>query len=131
MALVWTMDPINELAQIIRLTPQNIQQIRQGAFVIFKDHGALYRKWTKRGKPRWSRHSSSAPTFEVFAIKGVILTGKTTEGHTWFQWERSKCCSCSHVVDWARYMFVYKNQGPDGESEYTQNKPYTFTPITV
>jgi len=126
------MDPVGDLAEVIRLTPQNIQQIRQGAFVIFKDNGALYRKWTKNGRQRWSRHASSVPTIEVSAIKGVVLTGKTPEGHTWFQWERSKCCSCSHGIDWLRYMFVFKNQGPEGESIHTQsNKPFVFSPITV
>lgn len=126
------MDPIGDLVDLIKITPQNIQQIRQGAFVIFKDNGRLYRKWSKNGYQRWSRHPSSVPTFEVLANKGVILTGKTTEGHTWFQWERSKCCSCSHAMDWIRYTFVFKNQGPEGESIHTQNnKPFVFVPITV
>ena len=69
------MDPVGDLAEVIRLTPQNIQQIRQGAFVIFKDNGSLYRKWSKNGRQRWSRHASSVPTIEVSAIKGDVLTG--------------------------------------------------------
>lgn len=126
------MDPVRELRNRIHLNDCQIEQICQGAFVILKDNGALYNLWSKNGNVRLCSHTSSRPTMEILATKGVVLIGATVEGHTWFQWERSKCCSCSHVMDWMRYMYDYKNQGPEGESEHIQtHNPLVFVPLAI
>ncbi len=35
-------------------------------------------------------------------------------------------------MDWMRYMYDYKNQGPEGESEHIQtHNPLIFVPLAI
>jgi len=115
------MDPV---ATLRAHTSKNFDDndIRQGAFVVLKDSGRLYRELASKGRERWSNHPSLDPTVEVVAVRGVVLIGRTQqEGHTWLQWERSMCCSFTHCIDWLIYKYTRKNQGPYGTSKHTQS----------
>lgn len=92
--------------------------------VIVPDGGSVYRSWQERGVPRvWSEHASEATVYDVPACVGNVLVGTTSVGDTWFQWERSRCCSLMHAVDWLKYLCTGRNQGPYGQSCRTDEDP--------
>lgn len=119
------MDPVDILSTTG--TPSQLHQIKNGAMVIIKDHGAMYRLWKDRGIFRtWSEHSSLERVYDVPGAVGNVLMGLTFEGHSWFQWERSKCCSCTHCIDWLKFIWTSQNQGPYGQSKHTEKNPIVF-----
>jgi len=123
-AHVGTMDPVEVLSERNVLPEWLVAEIRHGAQVIVPDDGALYGEWHELGKERiWCEHASNQPVFDVHAVTGSVLVGTTNEGHTWFQWERSACCTCSHCTDWLRFVCTRKNQGPRGSSARTDANP--------
>jgi hypothetical protein len=97
------MDPVNQISKLRPLSPKEIEQIQNGAYVILKDNGALYRKFQSKGVSRiWCEHASELPVYDIQGKIGNVLIGINT--HTWLQWEHSKCCSFSHACDWTRFI---------------------------
>ena len=107
-----------------------VTEIRNGACVIVKDGGRMYKVYIKKGVIRfWCEHASAMPVYDTDgqcpdqSLCGNILIGTTKTGHTWFQWERSKCCSLAHLFDWCLFFCTKKNQGPNGSSTRTEHMP--------
>lgn len=122
---MYAMNPVKDLSKG-RLLHEDIQtEIRNGAYVILEDDGALYNEKLARGRKRfWCEHASSSPVYDVPGSGGSnVLIGTTSQGHTWLQWERSSCCSWAHLGDWFWYAVTGKNQGPEGTSERTEKNP--------
>ena len=116
------MDPVRQISKLRTLSPKEIEHIQNGAYVILKDNGALYQKFRREGVTRvWCEHPSELPVYDISGLKGNVLIGINT--HTWLQWEHSKCCSLSHACDWTRFIWSGLNQGPYGQSMYTDKKP--------
>ena len=116
------MDPVHEISKIRPLLPDEIKQIKNGAYVILRDNGALFNAFRVQGVPRtWSEHTSDLPVYDVPGYVGNVLIGIRT--HTWLQWEHSACCSFTHACDWVRFICSGKNQGPFGQTNYTDTKP--------
>ena len=116
------MDPVRQISKLRTLSPKEIEHIQNGAYVILKDNGALYQKFRREGVTRvWCEHPSELPVYDISGTIGNVLIGINT--HTWLQWEHSKCCSLSHACDWTRFIWSGLNQGPYGQSMYTDKKP--------
>jgi hypothetical protein len=121
------MDPVEEISKLRPLDQGESREIKNGAYVIIKDNGALYSAFGAQGIARtWCEHTSEMPVYDVPGIIGNVLIGINT--HTWLQWERSGCCSLTHLHDWARFICSGKNQGPYGQSLYTDKNPITIQP---
>lgn len=118
------MEPITVLKKIYILSLQVEKEIRHGAYVILEDGGVMYSEWKPSGRPRlWCAHASGERVFDIAGSSGNILVGTTEHGHTWFQLERSACCTCSHCGDWIRFKYTGRNQGPEGSSCRTESNP--------
>ena len=120
------MDPLEEISKFIDLTDTQVEEIQNGAHVILKDDGHLYDKFWADGQPRcYCQHQSRRKVYDIPAKTGNVLVG-FLQG-TWLQWERSTPCSLGHVVDLFKYLLTHKNQGPFGESEFTDKNPMILT----
>ena len=116
------MDLVNALQDIAFLSKSTQEEIQKGAFVILLDHGQFYHG--HEGPTRcFSEHKSTMPVYDIAGTRGTILVGVTKDGHSWVQWERSGCLTVQHICDWCRYLCSRKNQGPFGESAYTESNP--------
>lgn len=124
------MNPIFELTKIKKLNNNIINEIKNGAYIVVPDNGALYYKFKDRGTQRlYCEHYSEICPYDIPGkiqeeIVSSILVGINT--NTWFQWEGSKPCSCKHLSDWFQYMYTGFNQGPYGQSKYTESNPYNL-----
>ena len=116
------MDLVKSLQDLAFISKSTQEEIKNGGFVILLDKGYFYHN--QNGVTRcFSEHASAMPVYDIVGTSGTILVGVTEHGHTWLQWERSKCMSPQHVRDWCRYLCSRKNQGPFGESAYTESNP--------
>jgi len=123
------MNPILYLNNLFRnLSDYELTEIKNGAYVIVEDNGHLYRKYAEEGVMRfWCEHASELAVYDIDGhdedenVFGNILMGTRPTGHTWFQWERSKCWSLEHLFDWFRFLCTKKNQGPYGVSGRTEH----------
>lgn len=124
------MNPVNEISNVRKLNDNERDQIKKGAYVIIKDGGAFYDAFKDKGiQRRWSEHASDKSVYDVEGIVGNVLIGVKTD--TWLQWERSKCCSISHIRDWIAFICSGKNQGPYGQSIYTDKNPLVIQNISL
>ena len=124
------MDPILYLNNHFRkLSNYESNEIKNGAYVVIEDRGILYNKHAKEGVKRyWCEHISANTVYDLDGIDdnnvyGNVLIGTGLNGHTWFQWEKSRCFSINHLIDWAKFVYTKKNQGPSGSSDRTEKKP--------
>ena len=116
------MDPVEQISKLRPLSPKEVEYIQNGAYVILKDNGALYHRFRSEGVSRiWCEHASQLSVYDIQGPVGNVLVGINT--HTWLQWEHSKCCSLSHACDWTRFICSGLNQGPYGQSTYTDKSP--------
>jgi len=116
------MDPVVEISKIRILQKEEIQEIRNGAYVIVKDNGYLYKSFLSQGVTRiWCEHISTVPVYDLTGVVGNVLFGMNDD--TWLQWERSTCWSLRHAYDWCRFICTQKNQGPYGETDRTEQYP--------
>lgn len=121
------MDIVDELSKYYSIDADTSNEIRNGAMVILGDGGHFYR--SGRGHSRcWSEHPSSAPVYDIPGTEGTILVGMAIQGSSWFQWERSPCCSIWHMIDWCQYQWTGRNIGPFGTSARTESNPIKLTP---
>lgn len=124
------MNPVKDLSKGRFLHFDIQHEIRNGAYIILEDDGALYKEKLSKGRKRfWCEHASSSPVYDVPGTTGNVLIGTTAKGNTWLQWERSSCCSWAHLGDWFYYLFTGKNQGPEGTSGRTEKNPLVFGKI--
>jgi hypothetical protein len=122
------MNPVDEISKIRTLQKEEIQEIRNGAYVIVKDGGHLYKTFFKQGVTRiWCEHPSKVPVYDLKGVVGNVLIGMN--GDTWLQWERTTCWSLQHVYDWCRFICIKKNQGPFGETDRTDKYPLIIEKI--
>lgn len=116
------MDLIVALQDLAFLSKSTQEEIKNGGFVILLDKGQFYH--SQNGVTRcFSEHVSAMPVYDIVGTRGTILVGVTEHGNTWLQWERSTCMTPQHICDWCRYWWFDKNQGPFGESTYTESNP--------
>ena len=122
------MDLVDELTSFTGGTSNEKEirnEIRNGAFVVLMDMGSFYH--THDGSTRcWTEHVSIVPVYDIVGKTGTVLVGITETGDSWVQWERSQCLSTHHCCDWIRYKWSGKNQGPFGETGYTEQNPITL-----
>ncbi len=107
-----------------------VGEVLRGAYVRIGDQGARYDDWKQMPSAK-SRHSSHSSDGDQYHIDGplshTILFGKVKNG-TWVQLERHPIDDlvniAGHLIDYAKYRFRSKNQGPYGESAHSEkNSP--------
>ena len=130
------MNPILYLNNHFRkLSNYESNEIKNGAYVVIEDRGSLYKGYVKEGVTRyWCEHTSATTVYDLDGIDenqsvyGNVLIGTGLNGHTWFQWEKSRCFSIDHFFDWLKFVYTKKNQGPSGSSDRTEKKPLFLRP---
>ncbi len=105
-----------------------------GSHVVIRgDRGGLH-KWLseRRGaRKRMSSHFSSSPQYGIPMGSDLrtLLTGTTSSGDTWFQFESadfslySPLTSSVHIINYLEYAMTGWNIGPMGASRYTESDP--------
>lgn len=114
---------------------RTMAEFLKGAHVIIEgDEGRFYSWLTKMrdSYQRASSHDSTAPTYGIpqGSIIRTILTGRTQDGSTWFQfeahhwdpWERP-LESFRHAINYIEYIIIGSQVGPLGVSRRTDANP--------
>jgi len=128
------------------------RKILEGSYVIIKDNGYFYKKWSNKHKKNLFNNISSheshdkkyrlgngyicsldgkeSDTFDFLlgTIKCFKIndTSRTKMKSTWFQLERHRLTNISnilgHIFDYVKYLINNKNIGPFGESTHIEKK---------
>jgi hypothetical protein len=125
------------------MTDDEVSDMLRGAHFKIHDQGAIY-DLIKSQEDSWDRISSHYPSNSlgshvghneyIFGTKVHMLTGKLTDGSSWFQIEGSPFGfssleqlydSASHSIDYGAYVSTFKTQnvGKLGSSENTEFNP--------
>jgi hypothetical protein len=110
------------------------EEILKGGFVKIQDDGKLYD--FLQSKAHAARYSSHVSTAKQYAIRGRVFKellfgkvetkeGSISESYTWFQLERSPFSwnpwrALCHSMDYVDYAITGRNQGPYGQSSFTE-----------
>ncbi|KAM3576140.1 hypothetical protein VYU27_002016 [Nannochloropsis oceanica] len=112
-----------------------MSEILRGAHIVVEeDRGAFYSWFThmQDSYRRTSSHRSIVPMYGIDegSVLRTILTGRTGDGHTWFQFEgagwepfKKPFESFLHAVNYVQYRVTGKQVGPLGVSAFTDRRP--------
>jgi hypothetical protein len=101
-----------------------------GAHIVLRDdvHGRMWNRWRRLASayPRWSSHHRTSRWRQYAVAFGPheFLFGRTVDGQTWFQMERSRASSWLwHGLDFLESKITDRNIGPTGTSLHTEARP--------
>ncbi len=113
---------------------RDLEEFFKGGHLVIEDDGELYNKWNTFTRKTDRNNSSSHDSIDKqFSIQGPLvkecLIGTRMVGDkkaTWIQLEShptSVLHVIGHLVSFLKYKLTGKNQGPYGQSKYTEKKP--------
>jgi hypothetical protein len=123
-----------ELSDKFDISSAQWGEILRGAYVLLEDDGGeLYEKW-KNTLDHTNRVSSHSSSDSQHAIQGQLVSELLfskveykEKQCTWLQLEANPVIDLisflRHMVDWANYRITGRNQGPYGDSEFTEANP--------
>lgn len=126
---------LHDITFLFEVTINDLVEILRGAHVRLEEEGILYKKWEmeypeRKDRSNASSHGTDAKQFSLqnLHFTEFLWSRNTINGQTftWFQTERHTTGSgqlVGHLCDFAQYRVSGKNQGPWGESPYTEKNP--------
>jgi hypothetical protein len=125
---------LNNLESQFKISEDQWKEIFSGAHIRLSDDGKVYDQWTKLIKTRHERLSSHPSDISQYGVQGPfikeLLFSRVTDAqgktYTWFQLENHPVSFghiVRHMLDYFKYKFTQKNQGPYGNSVATDQKP--------
>ena len=123
---------LQDLAEQFDITEEQFVEIGRGAHVRLDDNGKAYEDW-KKSTQASARHSSHPADSTQYGLQGKFvkefLFSRVTENgktYSWFQFEKNPTrfgYLIRHMVDFMKYKQSGLNQGPYGQSVYTDKNP--------
>lgn len=124
---------LSTLESRFEMSHDDLQEVFMGAHIRLDDGGELYKEWVAKIEQKNARMSSHPADNIQYGVRGPLvkelLFSRTTEDgktYTWLQLENNPVTVGSvirHFLDYIKYKWSGRNQGPDGTSVATHHNP--------